>query len=179
MNRLISENLNLTPMSSFHCLNLVNKESEIWITLELRKWISFFHSQWMMVIMLWLTSQSRCEELESGEAFCLPLLSQSALFVTCHHRLSHHRPCTLLSILHPSILPFPHILSTSNGKHVILRCSNGAKRAPPPPEGALLFYYQSMCSTCAFSHPPIYPSSCLRTLLYDSVPTAYTPTEDF
>lgn len=130
--------------------------------------------------MSWLRSQSQCEELESAEAVCLPLLSQSALFVA-RRRLSHHSAPwlhTLPSILHPSILPFPHTLSTSNGKHVALRCSNGAKRAPPPPEGALLFFCQSMCSTCAFSHPPIYPSSCLRSLLYGSVPTACTPTED-
>lgn len=88
-----------------------------------------------MMIISWLSSQSWGEELESGEAICLPLLSQSALFVTRHRRLSRHRapwPRTLLSILHPSVLPFPHTLSTFKGKHVTLLCSIGAKRALLP-----------------------------------------------
>lgn len=53
----------------------------------------------------WLPSQSHGGELESGEPVCLPLLSQRALFVTRHHRLSHHRsprPHILLSHLFPS-----------------------------------------------------------------------------
>lgn len=70
---------------------------------------------------------------ESGEPVCLPLLSQSALFVTRYHRLSRHRapwPHMHLSVLAMMALLSCTYSAPQKGKHVIFPFSHGAKKAP-------------------------------------------------
>lgn len=70
---------------------------------------------------------------------CLPLLSQSALFVTRHHRLSRHRarrPHNLLSCISPS-RPRWHA-TPSHGHHFKRKtCHPALLTWCPPPRGGL------------------------------------------
>lgn len=76
---------------------------------------------------IWRTSMSSSPLSESSVCHSL---SPS---VTPQSAMATHTPLMHLSILAMMAITPPHILSTSRGKHVILLCSHGAKKAPLPP----------------------------------------------
>lgn len=138
---------------------------EILIILEIQKSISSFIFPRGMTIMSWLTSRAgvRSWSLEKQYGFLSSLraLCLSLAAAVCHTTERRGRALPSLSCIPPSCHSLTHPplqaenLSLSSAQLVL-------KGLCSPPEGDL-FFCQSMCWTCAFSHPPIYPSSCLST----------------
>lgn len=113
--------------------------------------ISLVGCHWARMGTAWLTSQSHGGELESGEPACLPLLSQRALFVARHLRLSHRgepgphiSPLMHLSTLAIAAQPSLTYSTPQRGNMSSLSPHIVLKR-PRSPRGPLLFLCRSIC----------------------------------
>lgn len=113
----------------------LQKDSQDHVSQKLPDQIKSSMFLWERMGRAWLQSQCHGWEPESGEAACLPPLSQRALFVACFHRLLHHgAPCphNLFQAFFYSdhrCTSLPQALDTSKGKHVIRLSSRSAKKA--------------------------------------------------